>query len=313
MRAAFGTLFYAALPLLGKRSYDIIHGHFGPNGLKAAFLLEAGLLRGKLITTFHGYDVNVFPRRYGFSVYRRLFIRGDFYTANTSFTTGRAIDLGCPPERIVTLPVGVSLAKFPFAERKLERTGEIRILTVGTLIEVKGIEFGIRAVARLAHRRPMIRYQIVGDGPLLRPLGELARKLAIADRVEFLGALPEDQLRECYRQTHIFMLPGVIARSGAQEGQGLVLVEAQASGIPVIATRVGGIPQTVLDGDSAFLVPQRDVDALASKIRYLIEHPQRWPEIGRAGRRHVERHFDIEKLNDRLVDIYRKVLDETPL
>ena len=159
----------------------------------------------------------------------------------------------------------------------------------------------------------MIRYQIVGDGPLLRPLGELARKLAIADRVEFLGALPEDQLRECYRQTHIFMLPGVIARSGAQEGQGLVLVEAQASGIHVIATRVGGIPQTVLDGDSAFLVPQRDVDALASKIRYLIEHPQRWPEIGRAGRRHVERHFDIEKLNDRLVDIYRKVLDETPL
>ena len=83
---------------------------------------------------------------------------------------------------------------------------------------------------------------------------------------------------------------------------------AQASGMPVIATRVGGIPETVRDGQSAFLVPPRDVDALADRLGHLIEHPELWPAMGRAGRAYVEGPYGIDKLNDRLVEIYRSVL-----
>jgi len=95
------------------------------------------------------------------------------------------------------------------------------------------------------------------------------------------------------------------------EGQGVVLVEAQASGLPVITTKHNAFLETVVDGKSAFLVPERDVDTLAERLAYLIEHPEVWPKMGRAGRKHVEANYDIGKLNDRLVEIYEKLLDST--
>jgi colanic acid/amylovoran biosynthesis glycosyltransferase len=93
------------------------------------------------------------------------------------------------------------------------------------------------------------------------------------------------------------------------EGQGVVLLEAQAYGLPVVATHHSAFPETVADDRSGFLVPERDVDALAERIIYLLEHPEIWPKMGRAGRAHVEANYDINKLNDRLVEIYQELLD----
>lgn len=101
------TLLYEVLPWLRQGlSYDIIHCHFGTNGLKGALLQEVGAIRGKLVVTFHGMDVNVIPRKYGVDVYKELFQQGDLYTVNTDFTRDRVIELGCPQNKIVKLPVG---------------------------------------------------------------------------------------------------------------------------------------------------------------------------------------------------------------
>ena len=178
-------------------------------------------------------------------------------------------------------------------------------------MEVKGIEFGIRAVAKILPTHPNIRYQIAGDGPLLSELKELAAKLGVADCVDFLGGQTQQEVRELYGTSHLFMLPGVVARDGAEEGQGLVLIEAQATGLPVLATRVGGIPESVLDGESGFLVSERDMDALAEKLTYLIEHPELWPGMGRVGRAYVERNFNVNELNDRLVGLYHGLLSRS--
>jgi colanic acid/amylovoran biosynthesis glycosyltransferase len=86
-------------------------------------------------------------------------------------------------------------------------------------------------------------------------------------------------------------------------------VEALARGLPVVSTLHSGIPEAVLNGESGFLVHERDVDALAEKLDYLIEHPQLRPEMGRKGRKYVEEHYDLDKLNDRLVEIYRRLLE----
>jgi colanic acid/amylovoran biosynthesis glycosyltransferase len=204
--------------------------------------------------------------------------------------------------------VGLDIKKFSFVGRKSNLTDGIKVLTVGRLVEKKGLVYSIKAVAKVLKTYPNLQYQIVGDGTLKRQLHALIIRLGIEDKVKLLGWMNQDEVRELYEKAHIFVLPSVTARNGDQEGQGLVLQEAEAMGLPVISTLHNGIPEGVLDGQSGFLVGERDVDALANKLQYLIEHPEIWLEMGLAGRKFVEKHYDIEKLNDRLVEIYLKLL-----
>jgi colanic acid/amylovoran biosynthesis glycosyltransferase len=241
-------------------------------------------------------------------VYGPLFRMGDLYTANTRFTRDRGIALGCPPERIVTLPMGIDLSKFRFTPRHLLPGEPIKILTVGRLVEKKGIEYAVRAVARVAHTGRKILYRIVGDGPLRDAIERLITDLHLGERVQLLGAKTKDEVRDLYADSHLFILSSVTASDGDKEGQGLVLQEAQAAGLPVLSTLHNGIPDGVRNGESGFLVPERDVDALAGRLTELVEHPQRWPAMGRAGRAHMEAHYDVERLTDRLVEIYRSLV-----
>lgn len=305
---------YAVIPLLDKRtSYDIIHCHFGRNGLKGVLLREIGAIQGKVIVTFHGQDVNVIPRQYGKDIYKELFQKGDLYTVNTTFTKGRAIALGCPEDKIIKLPVGIDISKYTFQERILPSGKPIKLFTVGRLVEKKGIEYSIKAVAKVLKSHPNIVYEIAGDGPLHASLKNLIVELDLSDKVKLLGWMTQDEVRQLYADAHIFILSSVTASNGDKEGQGLVLQESQAMGLPVLSTLHNGIPDGVLDGKSGFLVPERDVDALAEKLSYLLAHPQSWAEMGRVGRAYVEKHYDIDKLNDQLVEIYSVALKSNEL
>jgi colanic acid/amylovoran biosynthesis glycosyltransferase len=309
-QAAILKLLYSSIPFLNQQPYDIIHCHYGRNGIRGALLRDIGVLKGKLITTFHGYDVNSYPNQYGSQIYQPLFQTGDFYTVNTMFTAGKAVALGCPENKIVKLPVGVNLSNYTFRERSLRDGDPVNIITVARLVEKKGIEYSIRAIGKLHSKYAKIKYCIVGEGPLRESLERLISELDLGDRVKLLGSKTQQELLELYAQSHIFVLSSVTAANGDQEGQGLVLQEAQATGMPVLSTIHNGIPDGILDGKSGFLVPERDVDALADRLDYLISHPHVWAEMGRAGRSHVEANYDIEKLNDRLVEIYQMLLSE---
>lgn len=308
-QAAFFRLFYSAIPLLGKPPYDIIHCHFGPYGIRGVLLRDIGAIQGKLITTFHGFDVNLYIRQHKKDIYKRLFEKGDFYTANTTFTANTAIKLGCPKDRIVILPMGLDLNAYSFHPKSLAAGESIKIITVGRLVEKKGIEYSIRAVGKVLEKYPNIEYRIVGDGYLRQSLENLIAELNLSDRVKLLGWKTQDELRQLYADSHIFILSSVTTADGDQEGQGLVLQEAQAMGLPVLSTLHNGIPDGVLDGESGFLVPERDENALAEKLSYLIENPSVWSDMGRAGRAHVEKNYDINKLNDRLIEIYQQVVN----
>jgi colanic acid/amylovoran biosynthesis glycosyltransferase len=126
--------------------------------------------------------------------------------------------------------------------------------------------------------------------------------------IQLSGAVPHDQVRTACAHAHLFILPSVTARNGDQEGQALVLQEAQASGLPVLATRHDGIPEGVLDGQSGFLVPERDVDALAERLSFLLTHPGLWPEMGKAGHRFVGEKFDNAQLTKCLLNTYHDLL-----
>jgi colanic acid/amylovoran biosynthesis glycosyltransferase len=295
------------MPFMSQKNYDLIHGHFGPNGVIGAFLREIGIFKGKLVTTFHGYDVN--RHKFGKDYYAWLFRHGDFYTANTSFTAHRAVTLGCPSDRIEILPVGVDISKYTFKPRQIPSDKPINVITVARLAEEKGVEYSIGAIAKVLKRYPNIKYQIIGDGYLRESIKKLVADLGIANNVELLGWKTVEELADTYSNAHLFLLSSVTGSAGDREGQGIVLQEAQAVGLPVLSTRVGGIPEGIIDGKSGFLVPERDIHALADKLIYLIENPNLWPEMGRIGRRYVENRYNSEILNNRLVDIYRQLLD----
>jgi len=301
-------LLYAAILFLDKGPYDIIHCHFGPNGNLAVLLKEIGVITGKVVTTFHGYDMSRYVRTQGNEVYNFLFEKGDLFLPISERWKEELIKMGCNEQKILVHRMGVDTDKFKFSQRK-SHEGNIRLLTVARLVEKKGVEYGIRAVARVLRENPNIEYSIVGDGPLRNELETLIEKLGVGSQVKLLGWQEQDKIAELMDKADILLAPSVTSKDGDQEGIPVVIMEALAKGLPVLSTWHSGIPELVQDGKSGFLVPERDVDALAERLEYLIEHPEIWPEMGRAGRKFVEEHYNIDKLNDRLVEIYKKLLN----
>lgn len=306
--AASLWLLYLTIPLLEKEPYDIIHCQFGTDGLKGMWLRDIGAINGKLITTFRGFDISWYIQEYGDRFYEKLFKSGDFFFSNCEFFKRRVVQLGCDENKIIVHGSGIDCSRFVFTPRYPSPDGMIRIATTGRLVEKKGIEYAIRAVAKLAKIYPNIEYNIVGDGPLRENLEQLIQELDVSDIVKLVGQKQQQELIEILNQSHIFTAPSVTSKEGNQDAPVNVLKEAMAMGLPVVSTYHGGIPELVEDGISGFLVPERDADALAQKLGYLIEHPEIWPDMGRAGRAYVEKHYDINQLNDRLVGIYRQLL-----
>jgi colanic acid/amylovoran biosynthesis glycosyltransferase len=294
------------------RRYDVIQCHYGPNGLRAFDLQSFGLLSGPVVTTFHGYDANRLPGIFGADMYDTLFARGDLFTVGSDFMKRRIVALGAPAERIVKLPMGVDLSKYRFAERNAAPSTAPRLLTVARLVEVKGIEYALRAVAMVKRRFPGVMYRIVGDGPLRRRLEELRRELGLQENVELLGALPSEAVMPLYEAADIFLLPSIVTASGEEENQPVVLAEAQALGVPVVASAIGGVAESMVDGGSGILVPPRDAEALARAIIALCEHPEERLRMAQRGRSHVEQEFDLERLNDRLAEIYAQLASSAP-
>jgi colanic acid/amylovoran biosynthesis glycosyltransferase len=291
----------------GDKRFDAIHAHFGP--IANSFRLAKPLFRAPLMATFHGYDFTSWPRENGQDCYARLWRVLDRATVNSDFSAQCVRALGCPPERIRKLPVGLDPQEFVFRERTLQPGETVRILSIGRLVEVKGYEYCLRAIAQLRQDVPQLCYMIVGDGPCRRKIEELVRELGLSDHVVLFGAQNGTEVKRCLADAHVFLLGSARAANGACEAQGLVLQEAQACGLPIVATRNGGIPESVIDGVSAFLVREADAGALGEALLRLIKQPQLWPEMGRRGRRFVEEHFSIHMLNHRLVDLYTEMVE----
>lgn len=300
---------YRAIPLLNNRSYDIIHCQFGTIGPVALIFRQTGIIRGQIITTFRGIDISRHIKEQGEDVYNELFMEGDFFLANCEFFRDRAIKLGCDPKKIVVHGSGIDCSKFAFKPRYFPNDGKIRIATTGRLVEKKGIEYAIRAVAKIVDIYPSIEYNIIGDGELMENFQQLVAKLGVAETIKLLGWKDSSEIATILDRSHIFLAPSVTAADGNQDAPINTLKEAMAMGLPVISTFHGGIPELVDDGISGFLVPERDTDAIAEKLRILIENPQFWETMGSAGRARVKEKYDTNKLNDELVSVYQQLLN----
>lgn len=286
------------------KPYDIIHCHYGT--VARQFLPAISLLRVKYVVSFYGYDLFHYGDR-GKAAYRGLFKIASGIIANTNYSAGILTALGCPREKISILPSALKLDKFTLRPRGLEPGNTIKLLTVARLVEVKGIEYPIGAVAKLADRYP-IQYQIVGEGQERTKLEGLVKALGLGDIVFLLGELRQEEVIGLMDEAHIFVLVSITSKTGQQDNGPNVLKEAQASGMPVVSSNSGAIPEVVQNGVSGFLVPECDVDALADRLEYLINHPEIWSEMGKSGRSFVEANFHIKKVSERCENIYQTLL-----
>lgn len=287
---------------------DLVHAHFGSEGVKALRACEQ--LGIPFVVGFYGYDFGVLPGEERWrDGYSRLFRYAARVTVPSEFAAGYLRRLGCSADKIAVIHLGVDLEQLPFEEKKSVLGRSVHFMGVGRLVEKKGTRHVLEALALTRRKHPGISYTHTGAGPLERELKSLAVKLGVDDICDFRGGQPHSVVLQGLREADIFLLPSVTASNGDVEGLPVTLVEAQAIGLPVIATRHAGIPEGVVVGESGYLVPERDVQALAERMSYLIEHEELWAEMGRRGRALIEERFDARKECRKLESLYESVLD----
>ncbi len=298
------------LRLIGDRRPALIHAHFGIDGVYA--LPIAQRLHVPLVTTFHGYDATLStaalltsPAWANYPLFRRrLAARGDLFLCVSHFIRDRVLAMGFPAERTLLHYTGVDCRAFPLRD-PAEATPVI--LHVARLVEMKGTRYLIEAFAGLAARHPELRLVIVGDGPLRPALTAMSVRLGLADRISFLGARPHAEIAGWMRRAMMLVLPSINTGTGRVEGLGMVLLEAAATGVPVVATDVGGIPEGAEDGVTGILTPERDPAALFRAMLALADDAAMRARMGQAGRNFVERRFDIVRQNHALELHYDRV------
>jgi colanic acid/amylovoran biosynthesis glycosyltransferase len=285
------------LKYLLNKKYDIIHAHFGQNGLTGSFLKNCNIGK-KLIVTFHGTDITSTPNKFGSDMYEYMFKTADILTAGSNFIKNKLIAHGCDQNKIQIIPMGIN------PKTHISFTHDNYFLSVGRLVEVKGFIYAIEAFAILAEKVQNIKYFIVGHGPLFESLNKRIVQLGLENRIFLIGEKTDKELESLFAKAFVFIIPSIRASDGAEEGQGLVVQEAESYALPVIATNVGGISDGIIPGKTGFLVPEKDSRAIYEKMLYYIDNPDKRLEFGKAGRQFVEQNYDIALLTKKLINVY---------
>jgi len=303
--------------LIKRLEPDLLHAHFAyPEGW-AAYLAKVGLRqRVPLIVTLHGYDILVEPSvGYGIRLnkHHEALVKKVLNASDAIIVASRAVfnevasfvkDL----EKIHLVPNGVDTRRFnpklngDIIRNQLAIEDKQIIFTIRYHSPRYGISYLLLAVKLILNKRRDAVFVIGGDGPLLDYHKNLTRRLGISSHVFFTGRIPQEELPLYYAASDVVVVPSL------QEAWGLVATEAMACGKPVVASRVGGLPDQVIDGYNGFLVPPRDPKALADRIMYFLENPSEARRMGLNGRRLAEERFDIEKRIDKIIKVYDDLL-----
>jgi glycosyltransferase involved in cell wall biosynthesis len=292
-------------------SASLIHVHFGTDAVDHWDWIRS--FDVPVVVTLHGYDINIHKqwwqqpeqsparRRYPGRLLRLASDPRVHFVAVSRAIKERAIEWGIPAERISVRYIGVDLKAFRPAGPPIERRLP-RILFVGRLAEKKGVEYLIRAFAAVKAQLPAAELVIVGDGRLRAKLELLASQLKVP--VTFLGSLSSQQIKQELQQTRVFCSPSVTADNGDAEGLPIVILEAQACGVPVVTSARGGAREGIIDGVTGFAFKEKDVADLGNRLLLLLQDAQKAASMGRAGRRNMEEKFDLRSCTASLEHLY---------
>ncbi len=302
-------LFFMVTAFLEARDYDVVFCHLGENGLRALRMKQMGVLKGKIVTVFQMMDLMGLARAQVPASLGVLFREGDLFLPVNSFVKHRLMELGCPERKILVHRMGVDIAHFDVSTRRRFGPGHLKILSVARLVEEKGLRYALEALTLAADLS--CEYVIIGDGPLRPALEAEVLRLGLMAKVRFLGWQDSGTIRRYLKDTDIFLAPGVAGGDGRHAGIPVVLIEAMASGVPVVTTANASIRDLVEDGRTGFLVPEKDAAALAVKLRQLRDAPERVAAVTIAARQLIEEQYNIKMLNQSLLRILTNIIYDT--
>jgi glycosyltransferase involved in cell wall biosynthesis len=295
---------------LRARAPRLVYAHFAPDGYAAMQLAEQ--LGVPLVTALHGYDVTISDEAMSKTRLGRAYLQGRsrlqktgaLFLSCSDYVRARGLAMGYPADRTIVHSIGVDVERFrpPGALRPREKS----ILFVGRLVEKKGCGGLIDAMAGVQRRCPAAELVVIGDGPLRADYEARAAELGV--RCRFLGVQPAAVVRDRMSRASVFCVPSVVAATGDAEGFGMVFIEAQAMGLPVVSTRSGGIPEAVKNGETGLLVAERDSAALGGAILRLMDDQDLWQRFSLAGRRNVVDHFNLAQQTGRLEALFEQLL-----
>jgi len=297
----------ALLGVLNKIDARLLHIYFGQIAVHLLPLISSW--KNPSVVSFHGADVTLDMNKPAYRRATRQMLEAVKLVLVRSESLQRAVaDLGCDPEKIEIQRTGIPLEEFSFRERSFPENDEWRFVQAGRLIEKKGLPVTLRAFTIFLAKYPNATLTIAGEGPMLGELQKLADELRIERSVSFTGFISQEQLRDIYYRSHIFLHPSQIGRDGNQEGIPHSMLEAMASGLPVFATQHGGIPEAIENGVSGVLVPERDHEALARALFNAATDRVSLSHIARSGAEIVRKNFDLRAQAQRLEEIYLRTI-----
>jgi glycosyltransferase involved in cell wall biosynthesis len=285
-----------------RHGVDHVHVHFANRAAHTAMFLKeiSGI---PFSVTAHGQD---FMKDLGNDdLLREICAAAEFVAAETDYSRD-LLRQRCPDSRIHRVYNGMDLTRFSAPHYEMSGNAAPRIISIGRLVAFKGFEFLVDACAELAHRGLEFTCEIIGDGPLRGDLEARIRKLNLSDRVHLLGSLSQAVVLEKLRSADIFALASVTDIQGASDVFPTVIIEAMAAARPVVSTRLAGIPESIVHGETGLLVPPEDTMALAEALGRLIQDAKLRLHYGRAGRERIEQHFQIEHTVAALIELLQK-------
>jgi colanic acid/amylovoran biosynthesis glycosyltransferase len=299
---------YQALDsLLERHGADLMHIYFGHTGVHLLPFIQEW--DKPCVVSFHGADVahkediKDYPAKL-----RRLFDAVPLVLARSQSLAGRLIQLGCPPEKLRINRTGIPLDEFPYVNRQAPVDGNWRIVQACRLIPKKGVATSLRAFAVFKKDNPEAEFFIAGKGPLQPELEMLAAGLGIFKDVHFVGFLSQPELMELYANSHLFLHPSETSPNQDQEGVPNSVLEAMATGLPVAATRHGGMPEAVEHGRTGLLVGEEDHVALANAMQEITHSFGRLKEMGLRARVAVVDRFEQGAQIDQLESFYEEAI-----
>ena len=293
-----------ALQIKNREQIRTIHCHFGDMLQYARMLNEMDILRCKTVVTFHGRDINKPLINEDFEHYKRELRFVDQVIVNSDFSKQRLQKLGFKKEIIQVLPMPVDFKKFNTDSKIYSDEGKLVLIAVGRLEKEKGFDILIKSVNVLINELKLknICLQIVGDGSQMNILKSMVEGYALNEAVHFLGFVQHDSLPEQMKKSDLLILPSVKTIDSI-ETQGLVLQEAQAIGIPVIASNIGGIPEGIIDKKTGFLFKENDHQDLVNCIKFFADNPDALKTMGQNASEFVEVKYDIDNRLKKLMEI----------
>lgn len=299
---------------LKRMAPQIIHGHYITDSIFFHPITKNSNI--PKICSCYGYDVSVIPRKYGVLAkyyYEKIFKEYDLFLAMTDEMKKDLLEIGCPENKLKVHYHGINTKLFEVERNYDLKDRVLNLLTIASLYPVKGHKSALEGLKCFKENNPQfkVKYTIIGDGFSKRQLEAFANQNGLADIVVFHPAIKHGpEFNKALKEAHVFLHPSITTKENDKEGIPGAIVEAMASGLPVISTFHGGIPYIIEHNTTGFLVKEHDAVAIARHIELLYHNRDLRIRIGDNAKKYAKLHLDLfEKAKD-LEEIYNSVISK---